>query len=262
VTASSFDDDDYDNCDDYDNAFTNSNFDEEWLAAAGDSKRVFEEEPFGEDEDDSSSETASDTDFELAATPSISLHTSTDLLSVAATLSDLPHWWGEEDSEHIEMILQEYTHTLGIDLEQKKSVRSAVPFIGHIIRHQVPSVHSLQSIDEVSVFRYEMVPFGQTMPLIRRHWILTTWDVEAGLPIRQLPLTKPAAHALWLPKARSNASTSLFCEPDAASPAHFVYTVERTYSRDVPSIGYAHSSLSYSRFFPEAAFHGNAPIDD
>lgn len=253
-------DDDYDNCEEYDADYSGTSFDESWQVSIPVSGRPFDEEDYDLDSDDSASEFGS----ELAASTSISLSASIDVLSDEAKLCSLPHWWGEEDSEHVEMVLHHYMVTVGVEEEQKKSIRSAIPFVGHVLRHQVPSLNSLLSIDEVSVFRYEMVPFGQTMPLIRRHYVLTSWDTDSGLPISQHLISQPCALAMWLPKARHSNMTALVCEPDAASPSHFIFTAQ--YQQDEQnhiSIGYHNSSLlSWSRFFPESAFHGNLSLDD
>jgi len=252
--------DDYDNCEEYDADYSGSSFDDAWQVSIPISGRQFEEEDFDLDSDDS----ASEFDSELAASTSISLSASIDVLSTEAKLCSLPHWWGEEDSEHVEMVLHHYMVTVGVEQEQKKSIRSAIPFVGHVLRHQVPSLNSLQSIDEVSVFRYEMVPFGQTMPLIRRHYVLTTWDADSGLPLSQHLISQPCAHAMWLPKARNSNLSALYCEPDAAAPSHFIFTAQfQDDEQNHISIGYHNSSLlSWSRFFPESAFHGDLSLDD
>lgn len=172
-------------------------------------------------------------------------------------------------AEHTKAVLDHYIATVGIDIERKKLLRASPPFVGRVVRHQVPSVDSLQSIDEVFVFRYEILPFGQTMPLIRTHWVMSIWDEDSGLPSSQVLLSPMVANAVWLPLARSNLVSQLICEPDASSPSQFICSssVERrplrrsnesaSSSLDTTLhpvlIGYHKACLSWSRFFPECS---------
>lgn len=266
------DDDDYDNCDEYDNGFGDFESNTFFVPTS-----TQQQDELSRDFDDASSTSSSDEDEEASSSASLAddldyfgfdfeaspLDTSPDSQSPRPSLSELPHWWGEEDQEHLAAVLTHYDHTTAIDAERKKNIRAPAPFVGRVVRHQVPSVDGLQSLDEVFIYRYELIPFGQTMPLIRTHWVVTTWDQASGLPLHQAIVSNKVADSVWLPRARSNNITTIFCEPDASSPSSFVLSIDRDgTTRGTISIGYFNSYNSWSRFFPESAFHHTLPEDD
>lgn len=165
-------------------------------------------------------------------------------------------------TDHVKTVISYYEQALHLN-RGGKSVRAARPFVGRVVRHQLPSVDRLQTIDEVFVYLYDLVPFGQEMPFHSLEYVLTTWDEASGLPVHQLAASSIMAQCIWLPKAHESNYSSLFCEPDASQPSLFVYTADNEHNRrsDV-SIGYFSPQFqSWSRFCPITAFHVQ-PLED
>lgn len=135
--------------------------------------------------------------------------------------------------------------------------------MGRVVRHQIPSCDHLRTIDEVFVYLYDMVPYGQEMPLVSHEYVISMWDESTGLPLLQVIASPLVAECLWLRKAHQSNFSSLFCEPDAANPSSFMYTVDNERNRrDRVSVGYFNPQFrSWSQFCPPNAFH-TQPVDD
>jgi len=257
-------DDDYDNCEEYDQAFESSQSADVWSFQYQQAKEIPPVLDLASDAASSDSENETDLDCGSFIYEAQTLDASVDSLSIPRLyLSDLPHWWGSEDQEHMLEVITHYDQLLGVTEERKKLIRAAKPFIGRIVRHQVPSEDGLQSIDEVSIYRYELLPFGQSMPLVRSHWVLTRWDEVNGLPITQSIVPNRVAHNRWLINARPTQVATIFCEPDAANPNSFICSADSDgRQRASASIGYFNACHSWSRFFPESTFQHGSLVDD
>jgi len=124
---------------------------------------------------------------------------------------DTPFWYSYEDSDQINGIFNSYTETLKLDEEIKSCVRAPPPFIGRVQRIQV--VNDLfTTLDQVSIYKRELMPLGMALPAIRDVWLLTSWDVEEGLPLRFFEINKDSLLEFWQGKAIGEHS-NLYCRP-------------------------------------------------
>lgn len=240
-------DSDYDNCDAWNDDFATQEDQLVW-----DHLRLSprsQDAQFRKDMDDY--EVQSDEDCLSDTRASLSM--STDSCSSEEELSDLPHWWGNEDKDHARELIEKYSEVCGVAAVARKALRAARPFVGKIVRLQVRSKTSkLISLDSVYVYLYDMVPFGRTMPRTQHFWMLTHWDVNSGLPIRQNLLPQSSIDRTWMVRANIEDPVALFCEPDAAEPNHFIYSSALPSHRNFDSpLGYYDSGFSWGRFFPE-----------
>lgn len=166
----------------------------------------------------------------------------------------IPHWWGSEDSDHTREVMDYYTKKIGVEEERKRSVRSAPPFIGRIIRYLYRCSDSrLSSLDSVSTYRYDMVPFGHAMPRSGHCWVRTEWDASSGLPLSISPLSSSQSIRLWALIQHQASPVALFCEPNAAAPREFVFSSCLDRARDLTApLGYHQpSAFLWGAFFPE-----------
>lgn len=80
------------------------------------------------------------------------------------------------------------------------------------------------TLDEVSVFTRDKVAFGLPMPLSFTRHLLTVWDPEEGLPVKQFSLKSSTGRRYWLARVQGTPSF-LYALPDAQDPRDqaFVY---------------------------------------
>lgn len=195
----------------------------------------------------------------------------------------LPFWWGNEDQDQLQFIINSYDRLLQLDSERELMIRQPKPFIGKIYRRQVSSNGTFQSVDKVSVFRREALPFGRTMPLTRTHWVISTWNQEAGIPFAQVMISEDVAKRVWLSRVLATSQSTIFCEPFFLEPVQTAGRPSRSnksvscppfYSlfecsvsskpseKDHSNIGYAGASKTWAKFFPEASFSDPASLND
>lgn len=124
---------------------------------------------------------------------------------------DAPFWYSYEDTDQISEILNSYTETLKLDEEIKSCVRAPPPFIGRVQRIQVDN-DLFTTLDQVSIYKRELLPLGMALPAIRDVWLLTSWDAEEGLPLRFFEISKDSLIEFWQSKAIGEHS-NLYCRP-------------------------------------------------
>ncbi|XP_049848534.1 uncharacterized protein LOC126315324 [Schistocerca gregaria] len=162
---------------------------------------------------------------------------------ISSDPSNVPFWFGDEDKVHVKKIILYYEKFLGLDKEQNACKRAPKPFIGKIQRSAIenkdPEV--FQTFDIVSVYTRNNLPPELPMPFYRMHYLLTTWDLQTGLPIKLVNLND--SH-LSKTIVKSNTSLSwLYCRPVYCSD-------EYVYSTDIEEleVGYSDAPFSYYQF--------------
>jgi len=124
---------------------------------------------------------------------------------------DAPFWFSYEEADQINEIMNSYTTTLQLDEEIKSCVRAPPPFVGRVQRIHVNN-DLFTTLDHVSIYQRDLVPLGTTLPAVRDVWLLTSWDVEEGLPLRFFEINKDSLLEFWQSRAIGEHSY-LYCRP-------------------------------------------------
>ena len=101
-----------------------------------------------------------------------------DLLPVIC--NQLPFWFGNEEEEQIQSILECYSTVL---ICPDEFMRSVQPFVGRVKRVNVStSKHVFQTLDRVTISNCQRMPADKpVLPTIREEYCCTTWDAD-GIP--------------------------------------------------------------------------------
>eukprot|EP01102_Stenamoeba_stenopodia_P007138 TRINITY_DN198_c0_g2_i1.p1 TRINITY_DN198_c0_g2~~TRINITY_DN198_c0_g2_i1.p1 ORF type:complete len:268 (+),score=54.92 TRINITY_DN198_c0_g2_i1:275-1078(+) len=131
-----------------------------------------------------------------------------------------PFWFSFEEPEHVKEIISEYSKYLKMDAEAETRVRQGKPFIGCIKRTFVKSQDSkaFRTLDRIYICRREDVAPGKTLPLERKVYVVTKWDVEDGLPLKFVRCASPKKRNLWKSKRLPHTSF-LYCMPKLLAKA-------------------------------------------
>jgi len=122
-----------------------------------------------------------------------------------------PFWFSYEEPDQIMEIIKSYTKILNLDKEREQCVRAPPPFVGRVKRIQVDN-DLFTTLDQVSVYLRDVKPLGISLPFRRNVWLLTSWDIEEGIPLRSFEISKDSLLAFW--QSRSHGEYSyLFCRP-------------------------------------------------
>jgi len=170
---------------------------------------------------------------------------------------DTPFWFSHEEPDQITEIIKSYTETLKLDLEMKECVRAPPPFVGRVKRIQVDN-DLFTTLDQVSVYLRDVKPLGISLPFSRDVWLLTSWDVEDGIPIRSFEISKDSLLEFW--QSRSHGAYSyLYCRPIYHTKCDWEFEAS---SSDTPVV-YASSLYSPTRSFsPYLPNRTPSPTDD
>lgn len=71
------------------------------------------------------------------------------------------------------------------------------PFVGRVQRVHVDN-DLFTTLDQVSIYKRELMPLGMTLPAVRDVWMLTSWDIEEGLPLRCFEINKDSLLGMFL----------------------------------------------------------------
>jgi len=156
---------------------------------------------------------------------------------------DVPFWFSHEEADQINEIMNSYTVTLKLDEEIKSCIRAPPPFVGRVQRIHVDN-DLFTTLDQVSIYKRELTPLGITLPAVRDVWLLTSWDVEEGLPLRFFEINKDSLLEFWQTKAIGEHSY-LYCRPVYNTKQGWDFTVS---PQDTP-ITYASSIHSPTQLF-------------
>jgi len=125
--------------------------------------------------------------------------------------SSPPFWYSHEDTAQISAIIDSYSATLKLDQERESCIRAPMPFIGRVKRVQVDN-DLFTTLDQISIYQRDFRPLGVSLPFNRDVWLLTSWDVEDGTPLRSFEIPTDALLGFW--QARSHGEFSyMFCCP-------------------------------------------------
>lgn len=148
-------------------------------------------------------------------------------------------------------IFHVYAERLQLTLRNNTRIREPKLFVGSIKRQPVSNCGSsnFTTLDEVSVFTREKVPFGLSMPFAFSRMLLTVWDAEEGLPSMQYSLKSTANRRYWLARVHG-APSFLYALPDAQDPKDEAFRYHT--SDDDEVVGYApiSSRVSFAPWIP------------
>jgi len=128
--------------------------------------------------------------------------------------TELPFWYTNEDSAHIEAIFKKYLERLVPQTEYLS--RSVQPFIGRIARQVSASSTSFvfQTLDEVELCNNQrLVTPNSPLPLIRTIHVVTSWDQD-GIPTDFFILDSPEILNYWEQNLADVPCSYLYCLPD------------------------------------------------
>eukprot|EP00026_Physarum_polycephalum_P006269 Phypoly_transcript_06311.p1 GENE.Phypoly_transcript_06311~~Phypoly_transcript_06311.p1 ORF type:complete len:394 (+),score=78.34 Phypoly_transcript_06311:130-1311(+) len=149
----------------------------------------------------------------------------------------VPFWFTHEEPDQIRMIFESYAVTLNLEEQRKACVRAPAPFIGRIRRTPVKPLESetetcFKTLDKVEIFLRELYPLGTMLPLSRVTWVLTTWDLNDGVPIQSQELQKsskivsPLTFTIESIQRRTHGqSSTLYCAPIERTKEEYQYSV-------------------------------------
>jgi len=144
--------------------------------------------------------------------------------SSSSICQEAPFWYSYEDTEQINGIMNCYTTALKLDEERKTCIRAPPPFVGRVKRLQVDN-DLFTTLDQVSVYLRDVRPLGTCLPFCRDAWMLTSWDVYEGIPLRSFQISKDSLLEFW--QARSHGEYSyLFCRPMLKTAWEYTVSLE------------------------------------
>ncbi|KAL0481406.1 ribosome-recycling factor [Acrasis kona] len=97
-----------------------------------------------------------------------------------------PFWFGNEEGEHLQTIINYYTNFLRLNENRPASSREPRQFIGKIKRRSLETNKGFfVTVDDIFVYQYAMRNWGQVMPLVKTINVMTEWNSLDGIPLFQ-----------------------------------------------------------------------------
>lgn len=131
-----------------------------------------------------------------------------------------PFWFSFEDPEHVKEIICAYSKYLKMEAEAEARIRQGKPYIGCIKRTFVKSKDStaFRTLDRIYICRREDVMPGKTLPLEKKVYVITKWDVDDGLPLKFVRCATVKKRNSWKSK-RLPYTSFLYCMPKLLAKA-------------------------------------------
>jgi len=175
---------------------------------------------------------------------------------IHSNCQDTPFWFSYEDTDQICGILNSYSKTLDLEEERKSCVRAPPPFIGKVKRVQVDA-DLFTTLDQVSIYLRDVRPLGISLPFSRDEWLLTSWDVAEGVPLRSFRIKDESLIEFWQSRAHGDVSY-LYCRPVYHTKSCWEFEVS---SYDLPVVyasPFYSATHSFNLYLPKRVEHPSA----
>jgi len=176
-----------------------------------------------------------------------------------SNIQDTPFWFSYEDRDQICEIIDSYSKTLELDKERESCVRAPPPFVGRVKRVRVDN-DLFTTLDKVSIYLRDVRPLGITLPFSRDAWLLTSWDVEEGIPLRSFIIKQDSLVDFWRSRSQGDYSY-LYCRPIYHNKTAWQFEVSASDSPIVYASPHYSATHSFNLYLPKQVDHSSSLED-